>query len=420
MFRKLIGALLFGGLLAACRSEEDSAKIFVTDVEIVQSEVFAPGDPVTVRASGFEAGDRLLFDIRFPLDGELLPEGYARGIRAVERERTEYSITVLAPGGYPASTVGLLLLRGGEVQELGTVRVSDGTPPAESRLYGLADEAGGTCIERLDLATGCVVDRRLVEGVALLRCPVNEYGANRIYALAERDGGCAGLLYDLTMRYRELSEQSYVAVGTVLATAAYLVHDSGRLRLEACGATRASQPVRPVGWTLPEGLTAGMLSGAPFVYSAPCGSLLLAADCGGGTFRPVVLTLSSGNCKVQVGEPVGAGALIPFAMPLSREIDGRTQTVLAGGFAVSKPGGGVSELRLFDGVSMRFSEPFATLDDAVCSVAVDLDGVDRSICLLTEDGQGARRIRIYDRRQGAWRADALGDGLPYRSIVLAR
>ena len=415
-----MGALLFGILLAACRSEEDSAKIFVTDIEIAQSGVFAPGDPVTVRASGFEAGDCILFDIRFPVEDELFPEGYARGIRAVERGRTGHSITVLAPGGYPASTVGLLLQRGGAVQQLGTVRVSDGTPPAEYRLYGISDEAGEARIERIDLAAGCVVDRMRVEGVASLRCPVNEYGTNRIYGLAERDGGCAGLFYDLTMRWTERSEQSYAAVGTIFASAAYLVRDGGRIRLEKFGATRASQPIAPVAWTLSEGLTPGMFASVPFVYSACDGGLLLAADCGDGTFRPVVLTIPSAGCRVLVGEPVEAGALIPFATLRSREVDGRTQQCLAGGFVVSKPGGGASELRLFDGVSMRFSEPFATLDDAVCSVTVDLDSEDREIYLLTEDGQGSRRIRIYDQRQDSWRTSAAGSGLPYRSIVLAR
>lgn len=303
MFKKFIGALLFGILLAACRSEEDSAKIFVTDIEIAQSEVFAPGDPVWVRASGFESGDRILFDIRFPLEGELFPEGYAKGIRAVERERTENSVTVLAPGGYPASTVGLLLLRGGEVQKLGTVQVSDGTPPAEYRLYGMADDAGDTRIDRIDLATGDVVDKIRLEGVASLRCPVNEYGANRICGLAERDGSRVGFFYDLTMRYRELSEKPCVAVGTILSTVACLVYDNGRLRLEVMNATRVLLPVTPVGWTLPEGLTPGKFSSAPFVYSALCDGLLLTADCGGGIFRPVVFTLPSGGCKVLVGEP---------------------------------------------------------------------------------------------------------------------
>lgn len=94
--------------------------------------------------------------------------------------------------------------------------------------------------------------------------------------------------------------------------------------------------------------------------------------------------------------------------------------MLAGGFVVSKPGGGASELCLFDGGSMRFSEPFATLDDAVCSVTSDLDSEDREIWLLTEDGQGSRRIRIYDQQQGSWRTSAVGAGLPYHSIILAR
>ena len=414
MLKRLVCTLLFGVLFAACRTDDESSKIFVTDIEIAEDAIFAPGDPVTVRATGFEPQDRIMFDIRYPLEDELFPEGYAKGIWAVEWERTETEITFLAPGGYPASTVGILLFREGRMQMLGTIRVSDGQAPDRYALYGVHISGDDTYVDRIDSESGAGVYVKCLDGIDA-HCPVNDYGSNRIYGLAARGEGCVGFFYDLTMGYWADSDpQQYVAVGTIASSVGYMASRDGQLWLEHLNATRTS-PVQPVRWTLPEGVTPEMLATTPFAATSD-GCLLLAADRGDGSFVPVVLCAGSG--QVRVGEPIEAGALIPFVTVRSRE-EGVSKNYLAGGYAISKPGGGASELRLFDVASMAFEEPFATSDDAVWSVAVDLDSEGQEIYLLTEDMQGIRRIRAYDRKQHVWRA-LPGEGLPYRAIVLAR
>lgn len=84
-----------------------------------------------------------------------LPEGYADGVWAVVTERTESDITFLAPGGYPASTTEVKLFRRGKAMTLGKISVSDGRPPEEPSLYGVAQcLTGETAVDRIDMANG--------------------------------------------------------------------------------------------------------------------------------------------------------------------------------------------------------------------------------------------------------------------------
>ena len=96
-----------------------------------QSQVFTPGDEVTVSARGFEADDRIMFEVYWEEGAEsFAPNGSARGVWGIITSRTAASITFLAPGHYPASTVRVLLFRGGRMMALGKIRVADGLPKA--------------------------------------------------------------------------------------------------------------------------------------------------------------------------------------------------------------------------------------------------------------------------------------------------
>lgn len=67
--------------------------------------VFKPGEKVTIMAKGFQDNDEIMFDIRWPLQDEVLHEGYAKGGRGVITEKTATSITFWLPD------TGLLLQR---------------------------------------------------------------------------------------------------------------------------------------------------------------------------------------------------------------------------------------------------------------------------------------------------------------------
>lgn len=156
LYEETIVFILFGLFLLACTTDEGDGAPFVTDVVMPpSSQLFAPGDEVTVAARGFEADDDIMLRIAWPLSQAALPEGYADGVWAVVTERTESDITFLAPGGYPASTTEVKLFRRGKAMTLGKISVSDGRPPEEPSLYGITQyDCDETGIDRIDLTTG--------------------------------------------------------------------------------------------------------------------------------------------------------------------------------------------------------------------------------------------------------------------------
>lgn len=94
--KKLLFLSFFGLFLLACTTDEGDGAPFVTDVVMPpSSQLFAPGDEVTVAARGFEADDDIMLRIAWPLSQAALPEGYADGVWAVVTERTESDITFL-------------------------------------------------------------------------------------------------------------------------------------------------------------------------------------------------------------------------------------------------------------------------------------------------------------------------------------
>ena len=98
--RAISGVLLCALFAAACSERLGRSEAFVRDVSLPAGP-FSPGDEVTVAASGFESDDEIMFEIRWPLEGEALEEGSALGVRGVVTARTGRSLTFLAPGGYP-------------------------------------------------------------------------------------------------------------------------------------------------------------------------------------------------------------------------------------------------------------------------------------------------------------------------------
>ena len=82
--KKLLFLSFFGLFLLACTTDEGDGAPFVTDVVMPpSSQLFAPGDEVTVAARGFEADDDIMLRIAWPLSQAALPEGYADGVWAV-------------------------------------------------------------------------------------------------------------------------------------------------------------------------------------------------------------------------------------------------------------------------------------------------------------------------------------------------
>lgn len=373
--KKLLFLSFFGLFLLACTTDEGDGAPFVTDVVMPpSSQLFAPGDEVTVAARGFEADDDIMLRIAWPLSQAALPEGYADGVWAVVTERTESDITFLAPGGYPASTTEVKLFRRGKAMTLGKISVSDGRPPEEPSLYGITqyDAPGGNI--------------------------------------------GAAAFYDLTMRYfRDSGYDNVVVAGTLSDFAAFLRHEAGRLVLMELNMTRTNVAPVPPSWMLPSDIAPEMLGENPFV-TVYGGYLLLAAHTAPDSYTPLVLTGRSGEgYAVKTGDAEQADAMVPFGV-LDKGQDGETYYAV-GGYAVAK--GGVTELRLYNPVSMEFDRTLAAVQGTVRSIAVRHDGgKTEELFMLCDTGDGGNRIRVYDMESGSERV--LDGAVPCSEIVLAR
>lgn len=417
--KKLLFLSFFGLFLLACTTDEGDGAPFVTDVVMPpSSRLFAPGDEVTVAARGFEADDDIMLRIAWPLSQAALPEGYADGVWAVVTERTESDITFLAPGGYPASTTEVKLFRRGKAMTLGKISVSDGRPPEEPSLYGITQyDCDETGIDRIDLTTG---DLTRIETLGVLRrmhCVVNTPGSNRIYGLAPGGNIGAAAFYDLTMRYFRDSGYDNVAVaGTLGNSAAFLRCEDGRLVLMELNMTRTNVAPVPPSWMLPSDIAPEMLGENPFV-TVYGGYLLLAAHTAPDSYTPLVLTglIDGEGYAVKTGNAEQADAMVPFGV-LDKGQDGET-CYAVGGYAVAK--GGVTELRLYNPVSMEFDRTLATVQGTVRSIAVRHDGgKTEELFMLCDTGDGGNRIRVYDMESGSERV--LDGAVPCSEIVLAR
>lgn len=379
-------------------SDEDVQQPFVTEIVMPSaSEQFAPGDEVTVSAVGFEADDDIMLRITWPLTDATLQEGYADGVWGIVTARTGSSITFLAPGHYPASTVEVKLFRRGRTMPMGTISVADGQAPEEFTLYGITNGgAAGAVIDRIDTTTGEVTQAATLDAGQDLACAVNVPGSNSIYGVSPQGGNGAAVCYDLTMRYYRSSKSDNILLSGIVgrnSAAAFFRYEAGRLVINSLNALPVRSPSpKPASWVLPEGMEPAALGHYPFVTSTS--GFMLAADNGDGSFSPLLLGLQGGTESVLVGETEQADGMVPFHLVLPSETE---KLVWFCGYAVASAG--KTELRLFDPEKMIFGEPLTEtkIDGTVLSVALQIKGEEvQELYLLCDNGTKERQIRVYD------------------------
>ena len=317
-----IGVVLFFSLLVSgCGlTVERPKEILVTDITMPSDGPFAPGAPVTVTASGFESGDEIWFEIALTGGSEeFAPEGWAKGVRGVVTERTAGSVTFLAPGHYPPSTVDVLLFRAGIFQPLGTIRVGDGVQH-EIFLYTLTPTAaGGTAVARCPMYGSTEMYEDVLTSDLPLDYVVGCFGTGTACGMA--DGRLVDL--DLVTRHTQESGGEALLAGSTSASSvvALYVRDD---RLYLSGGTS-----QPYSWQLPEGVTADRIVRQPFVYAFQ--ALLLTVRNDDDTFSPLVLPLSGSTARL--GESVASEYLLPYwTMKPSADDPARMERV--GGYAV--------------------------------------------------------------------------------------
>lgn len=432
--------LLLGLLLAACSSDDkDEQPILVTNVVMPASgTVFKLGEKVTIMAKGFQDNDEIMFDIRWPLQDEVLHEGYAKGGRGVITEKTATSITFLAPGHWPASTTEILLCRSGQMMSLGKISVADGQAPKDFQLYGIINSRSNTdrpyAIEYINLEKPQTVEIVRLADNQDFSCVVNLPGSWSLSGVWTQDNRRTTGLYDLSMNYWEKTgADQLVTMGIATGNSVFGVYQGGdRLFVKTVNVmpyTRMYIPEKPdYGFLLPEGMKAEVLSRYPCIQMSD-GNILCSADNGDGTFSPVVLNGQNMEEKsIYVGEPIQAVALIPFWIVKPVEGMGTAKYTRVGGYIVSKRNGATAEegdgteFRLWNPATKTLDEPFTTFSNAACSVAtlVSEDFKKQELYVLFDGSRNGRLIYVYDLLKGSWESLYPGGGFPYSEIVLAR
>lgn len=390
MVMKRILLFLFVGIWAvSCSESESSGEADLVRQVVMSSEAqeFIAGDAVTVSAEGFADGDQIMFEIRWTEgSGNFAPEGYAKGVRGIVTSRTATQLTFLAPGHYPASTVRVILFRGGLIQTLGSIRVAEGLP--ETGLYGLVPTpAGTTSMVRIDPATGEAIPCYTLQETEPLHSAVSASGSGILSGLTHDGRGAA---FDLTMNhYQDLDGVELLTLCSIKGNdVAGFAYSEEFDMLHIVGNSRYS-------WRLPEGVTPAMIDACPAATTSDL--LLLGLRLPDGRRAPLLLSVQGGS---QAGYALTADALLPFWCITPTAETSETYK-LAGGYAVSV--GGRTRLQLYDAAANDFSETLAEVPGTVLSIAVLNDASQVPELYLLCENEGVRAIHVYNCLTGAVR-----------------
>ncbi|MCD7939997.1 MAG: DUF4784 domain-containing protein [Bacteroides intestinalis] len=420
--------LLLCLLFAACAKDEDKEPILVTDIVMPTQASFKPGDPVTIKAQGFQPDDDIMFEIYWPLPDEpaLNYQGYALGVAPVMVEQTATSITFLAPGHYPASTTKVRLRRSDGIMTLGEIAVTSGEAPKEFQLYGIVNSHSSTsydnCIEHVNFTDTPTNIVKLTEDQKDFSCVANVPESQNLCGIQTKDGVRRVFSYDLSMRFwQDMGLENILTLcngqSSIIAVRQISANEMMLASIGSWPYTRDIDQTLNYRYELPAEIKPEALTRYPGVQGDSY--LLLSADNGNNSFTPVVLSLNQSSRKVYTGEPIQATALIPFWTIISGKDTGTTKYVRSGGYAVVRADDGQTGLCLWNQATMSLEEPFATFPNSARSVTMlAQDTETMKIYVLFDTNRGGRLIYAYDLVKKDWQR--VPDNYPYSEIVMAR
>lgn len=420
--------LLLCLLFAACAKDEDKEPILVTDIVMPTQASFKPGDPVTIKAQGFQPDDDIMFEIYWPLPDEpaLNYQGSALGVAPVMVEQTATSITFLAPGHYPASTTKVRLRRSGDIMTLGEIFVTSGEAPKEFQLYGIVNSHSNTsydnCIEHVNFTDTPTNIVKLTEDQKDFSCVANVPESQNLCGIQTKDGVRRLFSYDLSMRFwQDMGLENILTLcngqSSIIAVRQISANEMMLASIGSWPYTRDIDQTLNYRYELPEEIKPEALTRYPGVQGGSY--ILLSADNGNNSFTPVVLNLNQSSRKVYTGEPIEATALIPFWTIISGKDTGTTKYVRSGGYAVVRADDGQTDLCLWNQATMSLEEPFATFPNSARSVTMlAQDTETMKIYVLFDTNRGGRLIYAYDLVKKDWQR--VPDNYPYSEIVMAR
>lgn len=420
--------LLLCLLFAACAKDEDKEPILVTDIVMPTQASFKPGDPVTIKAQGFQPDDDIMFEIYWPLPDEpaLKYQGSALGVAPVMVEQTATSITFLAPGHYPASTTKVRLRRSGDIMTLGEIAVTGGEAPKEFQLYGIVNSHSSTsydnCIEHVNFTDTPTNIVKLTEDQKDFSCVANVPESQNLCGIQTKDGVRRVFSYDLSMRFwQDMGLENILTLcngqSSIIAVRQISTNEMMLASIGSWPYTRNIDQTLNYRYELPAEIKPEALTRYPGVQGSSY--LLLSADNGNNSFTPVVLSLNQSSTKVYTGDPIEATALIPFWTIISGKDTGTTKYVRTAGYAVVRADDGQTDLCLWNQATMSLEEPFATFPNSARSVTMlAQDTETMKIYVLFDTNRGGRLIYAYDLVKKDWQR--VPDNYPYSEIVMAR
>lgn len=420
--------LLLCLLFAACAKDEDKEPILVTDIVMPTQASFKPGDPVTIKAQGFQPDDDIMFEIYWPLPDEpaLKYQGSALGVAPVMVEQTATSITFLAPGHYPASTTKVRLRRSDDIMTLGEIAVTSGEAPKEFQLYGIVNSHSSTsydnCIEHVNFTDTPTNIVKLTEEQKDFSCVANVPESQNLCGIQTKDGVRRVFSYDLSMHFwQDMGLENILTLcngqSSIIAVRQISTNEMMLASIGSWPYTRNIDQTLNYRYELPAEIKPEALTRYPGVQGSSY--LLLSADNGNNSFTPVVLNLNQSSTKVYTGDPIEATALIPFWTIISGKDTGTTKYVRTGGYAVVRADDGQTDLCLWNQATMSLEKPFATFPNSARSVTMlAQDTETMKIYVLFDTNRGGRLIYAYDLVKKDWQR--IPDNYPYSEIVMAR
>ena len=299
---------------------EDAGNVeFIQGARLEEEQrTLSPGEVIHLKGTGYRETDDVMLCFTWETGERLIPVGMVSGVRAKKREVSDNGIVAVLPYRYPAADVEVSVMREGGMQKVGALRITDGQPPKDMRLYGVSGtgtEINGYIIDENNVCRECL-DIALPESLHSVVNVPKSYGICGI--AGEGDDRTAVNVDFFTGSTETLASGVMALILTPAKTVVAVVcHEDvcalKTLPVEVCAdymtKSEMPTPVQPT-FTLPDGLKPEYFGSYPgiAVEAGESCSYLLSANMGGGKWATVMLS-KDGFRKI---EELEAAGVIPF------------------------------------------------------------------------------------------------------------
>lgn len=363
----------------ACSDEsENNNENLVQGVEIKEiGQTLSPNDLVHITGSGFELSDQILLNFYWETGDKLFPEGSLIGYYYTEITAiNENAITLKLPYRMPASRVEVMLIREGNMQKLGEVKMTDGQTPKEYRLYGVYNNSTQNFTLDMPEQIATMMSEGLtkweIETHPDFHSVVNATLTYGLCGLANDNGIHKPYFFDFcTSKWTELSPRPTLAIASIYGTNVvsienvgdngYSINNISSNLLQSNFLTRSNYtPIPQRISKLPADLKPEYFGQYPAAQFGNTDVFLLSANKGNNKWIPVRYSVTSGFAEL---DEIDADALIPFCFYIQKD----NKVIPMSGYIISSEKNG-SQFCLVNEDKFELQEPFTTFPNKALSV----------------------------------------------------